>query len=96
MLYDRMRQEQEFVPVGIVRSIAPLQVETRNVLACGDQLEYLGRDIEPLRVTVVGIQLENKTNVIRANPGSLVVLQTEPPLTSIETQSILRKKVACS
>ena len=37
--------------------------------------------------------LENGTPLLKANPGSLVVLQTDPPLLSAERLSILRKEI---
>ena len=91
MLYDRMRFEQRYVPVGIVRAVAPLLIETRHVLTLGDQVEYLGRALEPDTVTVSAMHLEDGTPLNRANPGNRVLLQTEPPLGSIETHSLLRK-----
>jgi U32 family peptidase len=93
MLYDTMRVEQRYVPAGIVRAVSPLVIETRHVIGCGDQVEYLGRTIEPASVTITGMQLEDGTTVNRANPGNLVVLHTDPPLTSVEMQSIVRKKI---
>lgn len=93
MLYDTMRVEQRYVPAGIVRAVSPLLIEARHVIGCGDQVEYLGRTIEPASVTIIGMQLEDGTTVSRANPGNLVVLRTDPPLTSVEMQSIVRKKI---
>lgn len=93
MLYDRMRIEQGYVPVGIVRTVAPLLIETRHVLALGDQVEYLGRAIEPATVTVSAMQMEDGTALSRANPGNRVILQTDPALASIEPQSLLRKRI---
>jgi putative protease len=93
MLYDRMRIEQGYVPVGIIRSVAPLLIETRHVLALGDQVEYLGRAIEPATVTVRAMQMEDGTALSRANPGNRVILQTDPALEHIETQSLLRKRI---
>lgn len=96
MLYDRMRWEQKYAPVGIVRGVAPLLIETRHVLTSGDQVEYLGRTIEPAQVRILGMRLEDGTPVTRANPGNRVILETEPPLAVIELQSILRKKIELS
>jgi len=93
MLYDRMRVEQEYVPVGIVRDLEPLQIETRHVLTCGDQVEYLGRFIASNPVTVIGMQTADGSSITRANPGTLVNLLTEPPLVSVEMHSILRKRI---
>ncbi len=93
MLYDMMRVEQRYVPAGIVRVVAPLLIEVRHVIGCGDQVEYLGRTIEPAPVTIIGMQRQDGTAMTRANPGNLVVLHTDPPLASVEMQSILRKKI---
>ncbi|MCL2789471.1 MAG: U32 family peptidase [Desulfobulbus sp.] len=94
MLYDRMRFEQGFVPAGIIRAAAPLLVETRHTILVGDQVEYVGRTaIEPESVTVSAIQLEDGTPVHRANPGSRVILHTEPPLATIEPLSLVRKQI---
>jgi putative protease len=96
MLYDRMRIEQKYVPVGIVRAVAPLLIETRHVLTLGDKVEYLGRAIQPATVTVSAMRLEDGTPVNRANPNSRILLETEPPLGSVETQSLLRKYIESS
>jgi putative protease len=93
MLYDTMRLEQNYVPAGIVRTVAPLLIETRYVLTCGDQVEYLGRTIAPATATIIRMQREDGTPVTRANPGNRVVLHTDPPLASVEMHSILRKKI---
>jgi len=93
MLYDTMRVEQRYVPAGIVRAVSPLTIETRYVIGCGDQVEYLGRTMVPASVRIIGMELENGTTVTRANPGNLVVLHTDPPLASVEMQSIVRKKI---
>ena len=93
MLYDRMRIEQGFVPAGIIRAASPCLVETRHAISVGDQVEYLGRTIEPESVTVSAIQLEDGAPVLRANPGSRVILHTEPPLAAIEPHSLLRKQL---
>lgn len=93
MLYDRMRLEQNYVPVALVLDSVPLRVETRQVLHRGDQLEYLGRAIEPVLTQVVGIRLDDQTEVARANPGQKVTLQTEPPLPEAEKNAILRKQI---
>jgi putative protease len=85
--------EQHYVPAGIVRSSSPLLIEARHVLTCGEQIEYLGRTIEPARATIISMRMEDGTPVTRANPGNLVLMQTEPPLASVTMQSIVRKKI---
>jgi putative protease len=93
MLYDTMRAVQPHAPVGIVRDTSPLLIETRNVLETGDRVEYLGRELEPVRCTVVAMTDREGTPIDRANPGSLVLLTTEPELEAPEILSILRKKL---
>ena len=93
MLYDRMRFEQRFVPVGIIRAATPFLIETRHAIAVGDRVEYLGRTIEPETATVSAIRLEDGTPAQRANPGRRVLLQTEPPLATIEPHALLRKQI---
>ncbi len=73
MLYDTMRENQGCVPVGIVRSICPLRLEIRNALEIGDQIEYLGRRIEPTHCTVTGMTAVDGNVIRRANPGSMIM-----------------------
>lgn len=96
MLYDRMRVEQSWVPVGLVRQAEPLLIETRHVLCCGDQVEHLGRSIEPDLVTVIAMELEDGTPLERANPGNRVLLRTEPVLKRVENHALLRKRIELS
>ncbi len=90
MLYDTMRINQPYAPVGIVREIDPLLVEARNVLQTGDQVEYLGRELEPVVCTVTSMATADGERKDRANPGNIVVLETDPALTDPEVGSILR------
>ncbi|MHB8789927.1 MAG: peptidase U32 family protein [Desulfobulbaceae bacterium] len=93
MMYDRMRMEQPWVPVGIVRQTAPLVIETRHVLEKGDSIEYLGRNLETACCTVAKMSLEDGTEIERANPGTRIILRTEPVIGKPECNSILRKKM---
>ncbi len=93
MLYDTMRIQQSYAPVGIVRCQSPLLIEARNVLECGDAIEYLGRAIEPVEVTVTRMETEDLSGITRANPGNRVIVYTDPPLESAATGSILRKRI---
>jgi len=93
MLYDRMRMEQPYVPAGIVRDLTPLLIETRHVLTCGDQVEYLGRGIASSPVTITAMQTADGVSLTRANPNNRIMIQTDPPLTAVEMHSILRKKI---
>lgn len=93
MLHDRMRMEQPWVPVGIVRQTDPLVIETRHVLEKGDSIEYLGRNLETASCTVTRMSVEEGEEIERANPGNRIVLRTEPVLVKPECNSILRKKM---
>ena len=93
MMHDRMRMEQPWVPVGIVRQTEPLVIETRNVLETGDSIEYMGRNLATTTCTVTGITGEDGGEMARANPGNRVVITTEPVIGAPEPDTILRKKV---
>ncbi len=90
MIYATMRKEQAWVPVGIVTGTDPLVIETRNPLEPGETVEYLGRDLEPVRCMVTGMETEDGAPVLRANPGTRIVLRTDPVLERPEVNSILR------
>ena len=92
MLHDRMRVEQEWVPAGIVRQTESLLIETRNVLELGNTVEYMGRNLETTKCTVVSISLEDGCEIDRANPGNRVIINTEPVIFKPELNSIIRKK----
>ncbi|WP_417911842.1 peptidase U32 family protein [Candidatus Electronema sp. TJ] len=93
MLYDRMREIQPCTPVGIVRGSNPLLLETRNVLEAGDQLEYLGRRLEPETCTVRAMSAADGVPLQRANPGSLILLTVDPPLADgAEVNALFRKQ----
>ncbi len=92
MIYDTMRIEQTWVPVGIVTGTDPLVIETRNPLEPGETVEYLGRGLEPAVCIVTGIETEDGVPVLRANPGTRIVLHTDPVLEQPEKNSILRKE----
>jgi len=93
MLYDRMRIEQGWAPVGIVRQSEPLTIETRNVLEIGNTIEYLGRGFATVSCTVASMSLEDGTVLMRANPGSRVVIVTAPEIHDPEPASIFRKRL---
>ncbi|MHB8809952.1 MAG: U32 family peptidase C-terminal domain-containing protein [Desulfobulbaceae bacterium] len=96
MIPDRMRMEQPWVPVGIVRQVRPLVIETRNVLAKGDQVEYLGRGLQTVSCIVTSMALEEGDRIDRANPGNRVVLSTQPEIPEPELLSIFRKKISAN
>ncbi|CAK8717377.1 Peptidase U32 [Candidatus Electronema halotolerans] len=91
MLYDTMRENQAWVPVGIVRSIWPLRLEIRNALEIGDQIEYLGRRLEPTRCTVTGMTAADGTVISRANPGSMIMPALEPMPEDLCVNALFRR-----
>jgi putative protease len=93
MLYDTIRSRQGYAPAGIVRGVSPLLIAVRNPIECGDRLEYLGRDIEPLSCTVVAMETEDHCSVLRANPGTRIILQTDPKLDEVTIHSLFRKNM---
>jgi len=94
MLYDTMRTDQPYAPVGIVRDVEPLLIEARNVLETGDQIEYLGRELQPTVCTVISMATVDGIAKDRANPGNRVVIATDPVLKTPEINSILRKQLS--
>lgn len=92
MLYDTIRINQQYSPVGIVRTHAPLLIEARNVLIQGDQIEYLGRELAPVICTAVAMTTEDGIPKERANPGDKIILTTSPALKRPEINAVLRKK----
>ena len=91
MLYDTIRTRQDYAPAGIVTGVDPLVIDVRNPIECGDQLEYLCRDIEPLTCTVVSMENERHMPVERANPGTQIILRTDPVLNTLTIHSLFRK-----
>ncbi|MCI5132004.1 MAG: peptidase U32 [Candidatus Electrothrix sp. EH2] len=92
MLYDTIRIHQLYSPVGIVRRSTPLLIEARNVLTKGDQIEYLGRELDPMFCTVAAMKTQDGEPRERANPGDKMILTTSPALENPEVHAILRKK----
>ncbi|PIE60574.1 MAG: peptidase U32 [Desulfobulbus propionicus] len=94
MLYDTMRVDQDYAPVGIIIETNPLVIEARNVMHCGDVIEYLSPGtIEPVLLKVVEMINRQKERCTRVNPGDRVRLFTEPDMLSAVPRSILRKNV---
>jgi len=93
MLYDTIRTRQGYAPAGIVIGIDPLIIDVRNPIKCGDNLEYLCREIEPLTCTVVSMENERHMPVQRANPGSRIILLTDPVMNKPAIHSLFRKRM---
>lgn len=93
MIYTSSRAEQSYEPVAVIRQqgTAPL-VEIRNQLTPGEHIEYMQRGIGLIPVTIVSMQDEAGNSIVKANPGNLVNLETEPQLRQAVAHGILRRK----
>ena len=100
MLYDRPRNEQEYVPVGIVKGFWRkgeagdwLEVEVRNPLRKGETVEFLGRDINAVPFEVVELLDQDGIPLHQANPGNVVRVKCDADIDGIrEVNCLLRKK----
>ena len=91
MLYDTIRTHQGYVPAGIVIGTDPLVIDVRNPIESGDRLEYLHRDIDPLSCTVISMEDDHHRPVMRANPGTRIILRTDPLPDEPTVHSLFRK-----
>jgi putative protease len=93
MIYSSSRAEQGYEPVAVIREtgLAPL-VEIRNQLVPGEQIEYMRQGLELISVRIVSMKNEAGVTVVKANPGNLVVMATEPELPEGVVHGILRRK----
>jgi len=95
MLYDGPLISYDYAPVGIVRQAAPQPViETRNPIAKGDRLEYLGSGLNNTEHTVLSLTAKDGTQLSQANPNSLITLGLDPVPAACEVNSLFRKKMA--
>ena len=101
MLYDRPRMEQEYVPVGVIRSFAGtgqsetwLEVEVRNPFRKGDMIEYLCRKgINSVSFTVAELLDQDGIVLEQANPGNVVRVHYGPGVAAQwEENGLLRTK----
>ncbi len=93
MIYTSSRAEQMYEPVAVVRQQgnAPL-VEVRNQLMPGEHIEYMQRGINLIPLRIVSMQDEAGNSIVKANPGNLVILKTEPQLPEAVVHGILRRQ----
>ena len=95
MLHHSTRVVQSVVPAGIVRASSPLTIETRYVLAPGDELEcLLSGTLQTPQVRITALLDEFGQPLERANPNRLARLETEPMLAELEPNTLLRKKLS--
>ena len=97
MIYNSSRAEQSYEPVAVIRQqgATPL-IEIRNQLTPGERIEYMQRGIGLIPVTIVSMQDEAGNPIEKANPGTLVILETEPLLRQAVAHGILRRKKGLS
>ncbi len=93
MIYTSSRAEQSYEPVAVIRNPgeAPL-VEMRNQAMPGEQIEYMKQGAGLITLKIVAMTDETGTAIIKANPGNLVVMTTDPPLSDGAAHGILRRK----
>ena len=93
MIYASSRAEQSYEPVAVIRATGntPL-IEIRNQLVPGEQIEYMEQGLGLIQVRIVSMKNEEGASVSKANPGNLIILETEPPLPEGRTHGILRRK----
>ncbi len=97
MIYTSSRAEQNYEPVAVIRQQgeSPL-VEVRNQLTPGENIEYMQRGIGLIPAKIVVMQDEAGNSILKANPGNLVILKTEPPLPDAVIHGILRRQKGAS
>jgi len=93
MLHQGIDYQQTHAPVGLIQEPGPAPViEVRNPINRGDRIEYLGRGLDNSEVVVTAITDGEGQGLERANPGSLVRLETAPALAEATALGLLRKK----
>lgn len=92
MIYATSRAEQSYEPVAVIRRAGDVPlVEIRNTLMPGERIEYMQRGIGLMPTTILSLQDEAANVLKKANPGNLVLMETDPPLRDIVEHGILRR-----
>lgn len=94
MIYDSPRIEQHYVPVGVVRRICSgnaVEIEVRNPIHPGENIEYMGQGLSTTPLTINEILNQDNVPIERANPGHIVTL-TGRPAVDWQANGLLRKK----
>ncbi len=93
MIYGSSRAEQSYEPVAVIREPgdAPL-VEIRNQVEPGEQIEYMQQGVGLIPLKIISMKDEAGTTLVKANPGNIVVMRTEPQLPEGVVHGILRRK----
>jgi putative protease len=93
MIYASSRAEQSYEPVAVIRQTGYTPwVEIRNQLVPGEQIEYMKQGLALISVRIVSIKNEAGVSINKANPGNMVLMETDPPLPEAEVHGILRRQ----
>ncbi len=83
MLYSGPKVTQDYVPAALVRSDSSsveVEIEVRNVIRPGDELEYMGQGLANFPFKVQGVRSDQGTPLEQANPGLRIFLIADRPL----------------
>ena len=93
MIYTASRAVQSHEPVAVVERAGDIpQVNIRNQLLLGEEVEYMHRSFEVTRHRIIGITSQEGDELEKAHPGNTVLLIVEPPLTNGAVHGILRRE----
>ena len=93
MLYHSSRYDQIYEPVAVVRnSCGEMCLEVRNVLESGEKIEYMQKGIDCRQITLVRMKDLNGNEVVRANPGNVVVPVFDRIPDGLELHGIFRRR----
>lgn len=93
MIYASSRAEQSYEPVAVIRQTGHTPwVEIRNQLVPGEQIEYMKQGLALISVRIVSMENEAGVSIYKANPGNMVLMETDPPLPEAEVYGILRRQ----
>jgi len=91
MLYDAPREKQQSILAGVVLTPGPEpQIEARNPLRPGEQIEYLGKGITALPFTIKELRNSEGICLAQANPGDRVFMRAQGCLPTLEKNGLLR------
>jgi len=93
MIYASSRAEQSYEPVAVIRETGYSPwVEIRNQLVPGEQIEYMKQGLGVISVRIVSMKNEAGVSINKANPGNMVLMETDPQLPEAEVYGILRRQ----
>ncbi len=94
MLYHSSRADQLVEPVAVVRATGEkLFVEIRNTVETGERIEFMEKGIGVQSCTIEAMYNEKNEILSRVHPGNRVFFDTQPVLSTIEINGIIRRTV---